>query len=172
MSDFKLTRREFFKGCCSAAVVGAAGTSMMFADDAFAAANPYDTVVHLFLRGGLDGLNLVVPISGQDRSHYEQARPNLQIAASGTYGALPLTLAGNAATGFDLHPSASGLRDLWNDGRLAIVHACGMATAVTRSHFDAQLYIDLGTPGKYGSPTGWITRAWETRAGGTTASLP
>ncbi|WP_411832162.1 DUF1501 domain-containing protein [Pseudoxanthomonas mexicana] len=172
MSDFKLTRREFFKGCCSAAVVGAAGTSMMFADDAFAAANPYDTVVHLFLRGGLDGLNLVVPISGQDRSHYEQARPNLQIAASGTYGALPLTLAGNAATGFGLHPSASGLRDLWNDGRLAIVHACGMATAVTRSHFDAQLYIDLGTPGKYGSPTGWITRAWETRAGGTTASLP
>jgi len=171
MSDFKLTRREFFKGCCSAAVVGATGTSMMFADDAFAAANPYDTVVHLFLRGGLDGLNLVVPISGQDRTFYEEARPSLQIAASGTYGALPLTLANNTATGFGLHPSATGLRDLWNSGKLAIVHACGMSTTVTRSHFDAQLYIDLGTPGKYGSPSGWMTRAWESRPSGT-ASLP
>ena len=66
---------------------------------------------------------------------------------------------------------ASGLRDLWNDGKLAIVHACGMATTVTRSHFDAQLYIDLGTPGKYGSPTGWMTRAWETRPNGT-GTLP
>lgn len=173
MSDFKLTRREFFKGCCSAAVVGAAGTSMMFADRAFAAANSYDTVVHLFLRGGMDGLNLVVPISGQDRAFYEEARPSLQIAASGAYGALPLTLANGSATGFGLHPSASGLRDLWNDSKLAIVHACGMSTAVTRSHFDAQLYIDLGTPGKYGSPTGWMTRAWETRASGTpAATLP
>jgi uncharacterized protein (DUF1501 family) len=173
MSDFRLTRREFFKGCCSAAVVGAAGSSLMFADQAFAAANSYDTVVHLFLRGGMDGLNLVVPVSGNDRVHYEEARPSLQIATSGAYGALPLTLANGTATGFGLHPSASGLRDLWNDSRLAIVHACGMSTAVTRSHFDAQLYIDLGTPGKYGSATGWMTRAWESRASNTpAATLP
>ncbi len=173
MNDFRVTRREFVKGCCSAAVVGAAGTGMMFADPADAAANAYDTVVHLFLRGGLDGLNLVVPTGGQDRTFYEEARPSLQIAASGAYGALPLTLSAGADTGFGLHPSASGLRDLWNDGRLAIVHACGMATAVTRSHFDAQLYIDLGTPGKYGTPTGWMTRAWDTRASGTpAATLP
>ncbi|MEL1264122.1 DUF1501 domain-containing protein [Pseudoxanthomonas putridarboris] len=173
MSDFRLTRREFVKGCSAAAVVGAAGGSMLFAEDVGAAANAYDTVVHLFLRGGIDGLNLVVPTSGADRTHYEEARPNLQIAASGAYGALPLTLANGTDTRFGLHPSATGLRDLWNDGKLAIVHACGMATTVTRSHFDAQLYIDLGTPGKYGSATGWMTRAWETRAGSTpAASLP
>lgn len=173
MIDYTLTRREFVKGCCSVAVVGAAGSSLMFADDATAAANTYDTVVHLFLRGGIDGLNLVVPISGVDRTYYEEARPNLQIAATGAYGALPLELAGGAATGFGLHPSASGLRDLWNDSRLAIVHACGMATTVTRSHFDAQLYIDLGTPGKYGASTGWITRAWDTRAANTpVATMP
>lgn len=173
MIDYTLTRREFVKGCCSAAVVGAAGSSLMFADDAVAAANSYDTVVHLFLRGGIDGLNLVVPVSGPDRIHYEEARPSLKIEATGTYGALPLTLANGVATGFGLHPSASGLRDLWNDSKLAIVHSCGMATTVTRSHFDAQLYIDLGTPGKSGSPSGWITRAWDTRPANTpVATVP
>ncbi len=170
MSRFTLTRREFVKGCCSAAVVGAAGSTLMFADDAAAATNPYDTVVHLFLRGGMDGLNLVVPISGDDRVFYEQARPDLSIAATGTYGALPLTLGGGAATGFGLHPSASGLRDLWNSGKLAIVHAAGMSTTVTRSHFDAQLSIDLGTPGKFGTGSGWMTRAWDSRLASTPAA--
>lgn len=171
MSDYTLTRREFFKGCCSAAVIGGVGGSLMYADEAFAAANEYDTVVHLFLRGGMDGLNLVVPVDGVDRTFYEEARPSLKIDATGTYGALPLTLSTGAVTGFGLHPSATGLRDLWNDGRMAIVHACGMATTVTRSHFDAQLYIDLGTPGKYGSPSGWMTRAWQTRAANTPAAI-
>ncbi|RYZ73548.1 MAG: DUF1501 domain-containing protein [Lysobacteraceae bacterium] len=171
MIDYTLTRREFVKGCCSAALVGGAGSSLMFADDAVAAANSHDTVVHLFLRGGLDGLNLVVPINGADRVFYEEARPNLSIAATGTYGALPLSLAGGAATGFGLHPSAGGLRDLWNDGKLAIVHACGMATTVTRSHFDSQLYIDMGTPGKYGATSGWMSRAWDTRPGATPAAV-
>lgn len=170
MSDYTLTRREFVKGCCSVAVVGGVGSSLMYADDAFAAANGYDTVVHLFLRGGMDGLNLVVPVDGVDRTFYEEARPSLKIDATGTYGALPLTLSTGAATGFGLHPSATGLRDLWNDGRMAIVHACGMATTVTRSHFDAQLYIDLGTPGKYGSPNGWMTRAWQSRPANTPAA--
>ena len=171
MRDLRLTRREFVKGCGGAAIVGATGGSLMFADPVDAAVNSYDTVVHLFLRGGLDGLNLVVPTAGADRGFYEEARPSLQIATSGAYGALPLLLANGTDTGFGLHPSATGLRDLWNDGRLAIVHACGMATPVTRSPFDAQLYIDLGTPGKYGPPTGWMTRAWETRPGGT-GTLP
>ena len=170
MSDYTLTRREFVKGCCSAALVGGAGSGLMFADDAIAAANSYDTVVHLFLRGGMDGLNLVLPVSGNDRTFYEEARPNLAIAASGAYGALPLTLGTGAATGFGLHPSATGLRDLWNDGKLAIVHACGMPTG-TRSHFDSQLSIDLGTPGKFGTPTGWMTRAWQTRAASTPAAV-
>lgn len=170
MSRFTLTRRDFVKGCGAAAVVGAAGSTLMFSEDAAAAVNPYDTVVHLFLRGGMDGLNLVVPISGDDRTFYEQARPDLSIPISGTYGALPLTLSSNAATGFGLHPSATGLRDLWNSGKLAIVHAAGMSTTVTRSHFDAQLSIDLGTPGKFGTGSGWMTRAWDSRPAGTAAA--
>lgn len=160
------TRRDFLKGtCATAAATAVGGPSLLFAPSAFAAANGHDTIVHLFLRGGLDGLNLVVPIDGADRAFYEQARPNLAIAATGSYGALPLTLASGAGTGFGLHPSASGLRDLWNAGHLGIVHACGLLTSVTRSHFDAQLYIDLGTPGAQGIGSGWMARAMNTQPG-------
>ena len=160
-----LDRREFIKGACATAAVGAAGPGLFFSQEAQAAVNTYDTVVLVFLRGGIDGLNLVPPIAGNDRSHYEEARPTLNVAASGTYGALPLTLANGTATGFGLHPSAAGLRDLWDLGKLAIVHSCGMPTTVTRSHFDAQLYLDLGTPGQQATGTGWLTRAWNTQPG-------
>ncbi|MCI4566593.1 DUF1501 domain-containing protein [Lysobacter sp. CFH 32150] len=165
MNALELSRREFLKGCAASAAIGAVGPALLFSNPAHAAANTHDTIVHLFLRGGIDGLNLVVPTSGVDRGHYEQARPDLMIAASGTYGALPLTLGGGSGTGFGLHPSATGLRDLWDAGHLAIVHACGLASSVTRSHFDAQLSIDLGTPGQQGIGSGWITRAWNTHPG-------
>ncbi len=173
MSDLHIDRREFIKGACATAAVGAAGPSMLFSSEAQAAVNTYDTVVLVFLRGGIDGLNLVPPIAGNDRSFYEEARPSLNIAASGAYSALPLTLANNTATGFGLHPSAVGLKGLWDAGKLAIVHSCGMPTVVTRSHFDAQLYLDLGTPGQLGTGTGWLTRAWNTQPGVTgTPTLP
>ena len=166
MSRLILDRREFLKGCCATAAVGAAaGPAMLFSGAADAAANPYDTIVHVFLRSGFDGLNLVPPISGNDRGFYEEARPDLSIATSGAYAALPLTLSNGSSTGFGLHPSATGLRDIWNDGKLAIVQGCGLLTSVTRSHFDAQLYLDLGTPGQHGIGSGWITRAWNTQPG-------
>ena len=173
MSDLHIDRREFLKGACATAAVGAAGPSLLYSSEAQAAVNSYDTVVVVFLRGGIDGLNLVPPIAGNDRSFYEEARPSLNIAASGTYGALPLTLADGAATGFGLHPSAVGLKGLWDAGKLAIVHSCGMPNVVTRSHFDAQLFLDLGTPGQQSSGTGWLTRAWNTQPGITTSpTLP
>ena len=165
MTDLRIDRREFVKGCCATAALGAAGPGLLFSREADAAVNSYDTVVMVFLRGGMDGLNLVPPVSGNDRSYYEEARPSLNIAASGTYGALPLTLANGSATGFGLHPSATGLKSIWDAGKLAIVHSCGMPTVVTRSHFDAQLYLDLGTPGQQAGGTGWMTRAWGTQPG-------
>ncbi len=173
MTHSRLDRREFLKGCCATAAIGAAGPSLLFSQEAQAAVNSYDTVVLVFLRGGMDGLNLVPPLAGNDRGHYEEARPSLNIAASGAYGALPLTLANGTATGFGLHPSATGLRDIWDAGKLAIVHSCGMPTVVTRSHFDAQLFLDLGTPGNQGAGTGWMTRAWATQPGITgTETMP
>ena len=170
MTRIELDRREFLKGCCATAAAGAAGPALLFSPDADAAVNSYDTFVLIFLRGGIDGLNLVVPTSGNDRTYYEQARPSLQVAASGAYGALPLTLAGGAATPFGLHPSALGLRDVWDAGKLAIVHSCGMQSTVTRSHFDAQLFLDLGTPGQQSTGSGWLARAWQAQA--TTAVMP
>lgn len=159
MNRRNLNRREFLQGCCATAAAGASGPLLMFSPDADARQNAYDTVVQVFLRGAMDGLNLVLPVSGNDRGFYEEARPNLKIAATGAYSALPLTLAGGAASGFGLHPSATGLGDIWSDGKLAIVQACGLLTSPTRSHFDAQLYLDTGTPGRHGTGTGWLTRA-------------
>ncbi len=162
-----MDRREFLMGCCATAAAGAAGPGLFFAGPAKAAANSYDTFVLVFLRGGMDGLNLVVPTSGADRAWYERARPDLNIRATGDYAALPLTLASGAATGFGLHPAATGLSEVWSLGKLAIVQACGMPTAATRSHFDAQLFLDLGTPGQHGTGTGWLTRAWDTHPANT-----
>jgi uncharacterized protein (DUF1501 family) len=154
----RITRRQFLKGCSAAAATAAVGPKLVFGPQAQAqVAGTSDTVVMLFLRGGMDGLNLVLPVSGADRTHYEAARPSLSIAASGAYGALPLTLAGEAASGFGLHPSASGLRDLWSAGRLAIVHACGILNSTSRSHFDAQLAIERGLA--VGTTSGWLARA-------------
>lgn len=173
MNDLHLDRREFLKGCGAAAAVGAVGgPSLLFSQEAYAAANPFDTVVMVFLRGGFDGLNLVLPTAGNDRSFYEEARPTLRIPATGTDAALPLTLAAGTDTGFGLHPSAVGLRDLWVLGRLAIVQSCGLATVVTRSHFDAQAYLDLGTPGNLNASTGWMTRAWQTQSAGISSPMP
>lgn len=158
-----LDRREFLKGCGASVAISALGPSLLFSQDAQAAANSYDTVVMVFLRGGYDGLNLITPIDGNDRGFYEEARPSLRIPATGTDAALPLTLASGAATGFGIHPSAVGLRDLWDAGKLAVVQSCGLQTVVTRSHFDAQAYLDLGTPGDLNASTGWMTRAWQTQ---------
>lgn len=171
MTRIELDRREFLKGCCATAAVGAAGPALLFGSPAHAAVNSYDTIVHVFLRGGIDGLNLVLPVSGNDRTFYEQARPDLRVPVSGENAALPLTLANGSATGFGLHGAASGLRDIWTDGRLAIVHCCGMPTTVTRSHFDAQQYLDFGTPGSKGNGTGWIARAWSTQPGASSSTV-
>lgn len=157
----RISRRQFLKGCSAAAVAGAVGPRLVFGPEANAqSAGTTDTVVVLFLRGGMDGLNFVVPVTGVDRTYYEQARPGLAIAATGTYGALPLTLTGGTATGFGLHPSATGLRDLWDAGRVAVVHACGVLGSASRSHFDAQMAIERGLA--VGTTSGWLARAVET----------
>ena len=97
MADHTLSRRAFLKGCCATAAIAGVAPLMFHASPAFGG-EPHETLVHVFLRGGIDGLNLVVPVSGNDRGHYEEARPSLAIAATGAYAALPLTLQGGAGT--------------------------------------------------------------------------
>lgn len=142
------SRRKFLVGC-SAAVAAMAGSRIGWVALGDPASSG-EVLVILFLRGGMDGLSLVPPIDGNDRAHYEEARPALKVPLAGTGAALRL----NAQ--FGLHPSAEALIPLFQGGKLAIVQAVG--NAGSRSHFDAQRFIELGTPGIKGTATGWLTR--------------
>ncbi len=146
----KPTRRSFLKGC-TAAVAGVASTRVT--NLAFAApGDPNDELlVVVFLRGGMDGLNVVMPRSGADRGYYEAARPDLKVPASGAGSALPL----NGV--FGLHPAAAPLHSLYQDGKLVVVLAAGLDEA-NRSHFDAQEFMERGTPGDRTTSTGWLAR--------------
>jgi uncharacterized protein (DUF1501 family) len=112
-----------------------------------------DILVVLFLRGGCDGLSLVAPV---DDSNYVVARGDLRLRDSGTDAALRL---GNPLPGgdFRLHPRASALKELYDAGRLAVVHACGLTNG-TRSHFEAMDYMERGQPDGNGVGTGWLAR--------------
>jgi uncharacterized protein (DUF1501 family) len=106
-------------------------------------------LIVIFLRGAVDGLNVVVPYA--ERTYYE-VRPTIAIGAPGTdLGALPLD------GRFGLHPALAALLPLWSDRKLAFIHAAGSPDA-TRSHFDAQLFIENGTPGDNTTRDGWMNR--------------
>ncbi|HEX2227418.1 MAG TPA: DUF1501 domain-containing protein [Candidatus Binatia bacterium] len=132
----------------------------------------HKSLVVVFQRGAMDGLNAVIPFKD---SGYYAARPTLAIAepASGTDHAIDLD-------GFyALHPALASLKELYTQGHLAIVHAVGSPDN-TRSHFDAQDYMELGTPGVKSTPDGWLNRYLNARRTGpsyfravaTTAQLP
>jgi len=106
-------------------------------------------LVVVMLRGAVDGLNVVVP-HGEEA--YYESRPTIAIQKPGAEnGALPLD------GRFALHPALAGLMPLWNDKKLAFIHAAGSPDP-SRSHFDAQLYIENGTPGRGVTPDGWMNR--------------
>lgn len=153
------SRRGFIAGC-SSAVAAYAGTR--FNTLAFGAGSTNDEIlVTLFLRGGMDGLNLVPPIAGTDRGFYESARPNIAIPTTGSNSALPLSgpYGFHRAThvpGTGESPPAT-LYDLYQDGKLSVVIAAGMHED-NRSHFDSMSFMELGTPGSLSTADGWITR--------------
>jgi len=156
MTRTLLPRRQFLQGCSAAiaAMAGAKLTNLAFAKQD----SPSDTMVVVFLRGGWDALNVVPPLDGDDRGFYETARPDLKISN-------PLRLNDQ----FGLHPAMSPLYDLYQSGRAGVVHAVGLDFD-TRSHFDAQEYIELGTPGSKSTASGWITR--HLQATGISSILP
>jgi uncharacterized protein (DUF1501 family) len=102
-------------------------------------------LVCVFQRGAVDGLSMVVPHG--DAAYYRE-RPRIAIPA-----AQVLDLDGH----FGLHPALSGLMPLWRQGALTPVHAVG-SPDLTRSHFDAQDYMESGTPGVKATPDGWLNR--------------
>ena len=153
MTKQALSRRQFLVGCSSAiaALAGARLTQLSFAATPDGPSATQEILIVIFLRGGWDALNVVMPLDGPDRGAYLAARPELSVPASGTGAALRL----NAL--FGLHPSAAPVYDLYQQGHLAVVHAAGL-TSDTRSHFDAMQYIELGTPGQKSTSQGWLAR--------------
>ncbi|ATB39657.1 hypothetical protein CYFUS_005102 [Cystobacter fuscus] len=108
-------------------------------------------LVTLFLRGGADGLSLVAPVGDAD---YNRLRPTIALRATGERAALRLD------DTFWLHPGLAALMPQWSDGTLAVVHAVGLPQAM-RSHFDAQDFIETGTPGVKSTREGYLNRALE-----------
>src|SRR5271170_11014 len=106
-------------------------------------------LVVVFLRGAVDGLNVVVP---HGDSKYYSARPSIAIPRPGQdLGAL------NLDGYFGVHPSLEPLMQYWKNGTLAFVHAAGSPDP-TRSHFDAQDFMESGTPGVKVTSSGWMNR--------------
>jgi len=106
-------------------------------------------LVVILLRGAVDGLSVVAPYG--DRN-YAASRPSLAIAPPGAEGGL-LKL----DSLFGLHPALARLKPYWDQGSLGFVHASGSPDP-TRSHFDAQDYLESGTPGRKSTPDGWMNR--------------
>jgi uncharacterized protein (DUF1501 family) len=147
-----MNRRIFLKSSGLALVsFGVVPRVLARAVSAAGGARRKKTLVVVFQRGACDGLNVVVPYG--ERS-YRSLRPAIGIPAPRT---------GDPETALDLdgffgfHPAMAPVVPFWKDGTLAAVHAVGSPDA-TRSHFDAQDFMESGTPGRKGTEDGWMNR--------------
>ncbi|HKY53661.1 MAG TPA: hypothetical protein VJM08_05105, partial [Anaerolineales bacterium] len=154
--DTKFSRRDFLKLASSFAVAPALPSWMpRMAFAPHGVEPPGDILIVVFQRGGMDGINAVIPHGDGDYYHHRRAL------------AIPEPEDGSDQTGLDLdgffglHPSLRPLKDLWDEKTLAIVHAVGSPDP-THSHFDAMDYMERGTPGEKAIPTGWIGRHLKT----------
>ena len=139
-----MQRREFLGLTAGASLLPLSGSAWAAA----AEGSPRRLLV-VMLRGAVDGLNVVVPY-GEEA--YYAARPTIAIGKPGSdNGGLALD------EHFALHPALAALLPLWQAKQLAFVHAAGSPDP-TRSHFDAQLFIENGTPGRHGTAEGWMNR--------------
>jgi uncharacterized protein (DUF1501 family) len=139
-----MRRRNFFGLAAGASLAPFAHTAW-----AVEAAGPPKRLVVVLLRGAVDGLNVVVPYAEEA---YYAARPTIAIPKPGSEdGALPLD------EHFALHPALAALMPLWQAKQLAFVHAAGSPDP-TRSHFDAQQFLENGTPGRLDTAEGWMNR--------------
>jgi uncharacterized protein (DUF1501 family) len=142
-----VTRRVFLRNSALAAV-GTAALPSFLTRAALGAADPGGRpkrLVVIFQRGAADGLNIVVP---HGEPSYYAMRPTISIPKKSV-----LDLDGF----FGLHPSMSAFQPLWREKHLAIVHAAGSPDP-TRSHFDAQDFMESGTPGVKVTDDGWLNR--------------
>jgi uncharacterized protein (DUF1501 family) len=144
-----ISRRVFMKNGGMALV--SLGFVPPFLSRTIEAASPArrKVLIAIFQRGAVDGLNMIVPFG---EAAYYTSRPGI---------AIPRPNVENGAVDLDgffgLHPRMASLKPLWDSRQLAIVHACGSPDG-TRSHFDAQDYMETATPGVKSTQDGWLNR--------------
>ncbi len=146
----RVSRRRFLAGSALVALGAGAAPASFLGRVAHAAGSGTRVFVHVFLRGGCDGLSMAVPHGDPD---YYTLRGAIALGRPGTSGGV-INLDGT----FGLHPDLAPLKTIWDEGTLAIVPAAGNY-ALTRSHFDAQDYMETATPGNKTPTTGWLDRA-------------
>jgi len=141
--------RRFFLRASAVAMAGVGVAPSWLVRAAAAEGNKRKILVAIFQRGAADGLNVVVPFF---EKRYYQLRPTIAVPEPGkSNGAIDLD------GRFGLHPSLQPLKAFWDSGQLAIVEATGSPDP-TRSHFEAQDFMESGTPGKM-TEDGWLNRA-------------
>ncbi|HKG07809.1 MAG TPA: DUF1501 domain-containing protein [Pedobacter sp.] len=152
------SRRGFIKGGGLALFGIGLGGVPGFLIDAVAGTKPLGLfkrkkiMICIFQRGAMDGLMAVTPFTDP---YLKAARPTLFMSAAKAGKNTPLIdLDGR----FGLHPSMSAFEQVFRDKRMAIVHGIGSPNT-TRSHFDAQDFMESGTPFKKGTESGWLNRA-------------
>ena len=153
------SRRAFLKGS-ALAMFGLGSAPMWLSRAVYAGEGPArrkKVLVAIFQRGAVDGLNVVVPFGEQ---RYYDLRPSIAIPKPDGTPRSAIDLNGF----FGLHPALAPLKPIFDAQRLAIVDAVGSPDP-TRSHFDAQDYMESGTPGYKGTNDGWMNRALAKEAG-------
>ncbi len=141
--------RRYFLRCSALAMAGLGAAPSWLLRAAAQDGRKRKILVAIFQRGAADGLNVVVPFF--EKLYYEM-RPTIAVPQPGKNNG-GIDLDGR----FALHPSLQPLKPLWDSGKLAIIHATGSPDP-TRSHFDAQDFMESGTPGRT-SEDGWLNRA-------------
>src|SRR5262245_49500109 len=146
-----ISRRVFLKNGSFALVsLGFAPSFLARTAYAAGAATRPKRLIAIFQRGAVDGLSVVVPFGDAE---YYRARPSIAIARPGGSDGAAVDLDGF----FGLNPRLQLLEPFWDARQLAIVHACGSPDS-TRSHFDAQDYMETATPGVKSTADGWLNR--------------
>jgi uncharacterized protein (DUF1501 family) len=156
-----MTARRIFLKSSAMAMFGVGSAPLWLERAVYAQDSPSPrkkVLVAIFQRGAVDGLNVVVPFG---EARYYDLRPTLAIPKPDGTADSAIDLDGF----FGLHPALSPLKPIYDAGQLAIVHAAGSPDP-TRSHFDAQDYMESGTPGRKSTTDGWLNRALPAAPGG------
>jgi uncharacterized protein (DUF1501 family) len=154
-----MNRRFFLKsGGVALASISAATMSPSFLTRALAQTSGKGRkkiLIAVFQRGAMDGLSAVVPYAEQE---YYNLRSAIAVPRPGAGGAQPNQAPAIDLDGlFALHPALAPFKPIYDSGQLAIIHAAGSPDN-TRSHFDAQDYMESATPGVKSTTDGWLNR--------------